>query len=87
MQILYGEDTTNDAIADTYVNAATVGSTNWNNVVSVRLALLVNGVDQNFTGNQDTNTYNLLGTTVGPFNDYRRRKVFSNTVQVRNRSN
>ncbi len=85
MQILYGEDTTNDTVADQYVNAATVGATNWNNVVSVRLALLINGVDQNFSSNQDTTTYNMLGTNAGPFNDYRRRKIFTNTVSIRNR--
>lgn len=85
MQILYGEDTVgSDSIADTYVNAGAV--TNWTNVVSVRIALLVNGVDQNFTGNQDINTYSLLGTNVGPYNDYRRRKIFTSTIQIRNRT-
>ncbi len=88
MQILFGEDTTNDAIADQYVNAASVGASNWDNVVSVKIALLINSVDENFLGNQDTTTYTLLDdSSVGPFNDYRRRKIFSNTVQIRNRSN
>ena len=88
MQILFGEDTDNDAVANQYVNAAGVGASNWDNVVSVRIALLVNSVEQNFSGNQDTTTYTLLDdSSVGPFNDYRRRKIFTNTVQIRNRSN
>ncbi len=86
MQILYGEDTAgSDFIADTYVDADTV--TNWANVVSVRIAILVNGVNENFTVGQNTSTYNLLGTVAGPYNDFRRRKVFTNTIQIRNRTN
>lgn len=87
MQILYGEDTTTppNGIADTYVNATTVAD--WDNVLSVRVSILVNGVNENFRGNQNTSTYSLLGTTVGPYNDFRRRKVFTNTIQIRNRTN
>ena len=34
----------------------------------------------------DTNTYNLLGTVINPVDDQRRRRVYSATVQLRNRT-
>ena len=84
MQIMYGEDTTgSDSIADTYVNAATVA--NWEDVVSVRISILVRSI-QEYGGDKDSTTYKLLGNDVGPMNDRRRRRVFTATVDVRNRS-
>jgi type IV pilus assembly protein PilW len=86
MQILFGEDTAgNDTIADTYVDASAV--TNWDNVVSVRIALLMRTIEEDFSQDLNTNTYDLLGTNYDPPDDRRRRRVFSNTIQVRNRSN
>jgi type IV pilus assembly protein PilW len=86
MQILFGEDTAGaDTIADTYVDAATV--TNWDNVVSVRIALLMRTVEEDFSTELNTNTYDLLGTNFDPVDDHRRRRVFTNTIQIRNRSN
>ncbi len=82
MQILYGEDTNNDSIADTYVNATSVS--NWSNVVSVKLGLLVRTV-QPFGDSVDTNTYNLLGTVINPVDDKRRRRIFTSTIEIRNR--
>jgi type IV pilus assembly protein PilW len=82
LQILYGEDTTADAIPDAYRTAAAV--TNWSNVNSVRIALLMRTVEENVNNDVDTRTYSLLGTNVGPFNDQRRRRVFTTTVRVRN---
>ncbi len=84
MQILYGEDTNNDFIADIYRIAADVA--NWENIITVRLALLMRTLDQNFGEERDTRTYDLLGTVVGPFNDNFRRRVFTSTVLIRNRS-
>ena len=90
MQILYGVDTDGDKIADTYLTATNVPS--WSNVVSVRLSLLFRTVEQNFQIDPDTKTYALLGggaggATVGPVNDYNRRRVFTMTIQIRNRTN
>lgn len=82
MQVLYGEDTAgNDAIADTYVAADAV--TDWQRVVSMKVALLFATEDYNIE--PDTSTYDLLGTTIDPSNDNRRRKVASATIQMRNR--
>lgn len=85
MQILYGKDTTGDGVADTFVDAA--GVTTWDKVVSVRVALLMQAVKENFENDLDTNTYDLLGTTIDPLDDHRRRRIFAATVQIRNRIN
>ena len=83
MQILYGEDTAgNDQIADTYVTAAAVAD--WDNVVSVRVSLLMRSVEE-YGPDQDNATYDLLGTIIDPVDDRRRRRVFTATIQLRNR--
>lgn len=83
MQIMYGEDTAgNDRIADIYRTAAAV--VNWDSVVSVRIALLMRTIDEYGT-DLNTETYDLLGTTINPTDDRRRRRVFTTTIQLRNR--
>jgi len=91
MQILYGEDTSGgDKIVDTYVTADNV--TNWNDVLSVRIALLMRTLKPNTQIPPDTSVHTLLGgtaaggATVGPKNDYYRRRLFTMTVEIRNRS-
>jgi type IV pilus assembly protein PilW len=89
MQILYGEDTAgSDSVADTYVNAAAV--TDWANVVSVRLAILARTVERNLQGDINNEAYSLLGSAIytsgSPPADFHRRRIFSATVQIRNRS-
>ncbi len=88
IQILYGEDTTgNDRVADTYVDANSVGD--WVNVVSVKLAVLFATVEEDFSAPFDTkNDYQLLDQTIDPTpgaNDRRRRNVVEATVSLRNR--
>ena len=86
MEILYGEDTVgNDTIAETYVNAGAVS--NWDNVVSVRLSLLFQTVDENFSNAVNEQTYAMAEGTYDPVDDRRRRRVVTNTIQIRNRSN
>ena len=86
MEILYGEDTlNNDTIPDTYVHAGSVS--NWDNVVSVRVSLLFRTIDDNASNAPNTSTYSMLDTTFDPTDDRRRRRVVTNTVQIRNRSN
>ena len=84
MQILYGIDTdvTADFIPNEYVTADKVPD--WNRVMSVRVALLLNSVDSVRSGT-DTNAYNLLDVAgIGPFNDMLRRRVYSKTILLRN---
>jgi type IV pilus assembly protein PilW len=86
LQVAYGEDTNSDHVADNYYSADNV--TNWFDVVSVTLAMLVRSEESGT--NVDANTYPLLnvglgGRTLGPYNDRRQRMVFTNTVALRNR--
>lgn len=92
MRLIFGVDTdsTPDRIANRYVLAHEVvdltgpGSTNWDDVASLRLGLLIrtpSSVDQQL----DTNTYELVdGVSVDPVDDRRRRQVYRTTIQLRN---
>lgn len=96
MQILYGVDTDRDKPptgdwfnADGYVPASAV--TNWSQVVSVRIALLVSGrvsattTGETLTMETDTTNYGLAGVSVNPVDDRRQRRVFTTTIDIRNR--
>jgi type IV pilus assembly protein PilW len=82
LQILYGEDTNNDFLADQYVVADAV--TDWSQVSSVRLGLLLRSVDESGTFTDNTN-YNVNGSWINPTDDRRLRKVFTTTIALRNR--
>jgi type IV pilus assembly protein PilW len=86
MQVRYGVDTDNDRAADSYLAANAV--TDWSNVVSVRVYLLVRSVDEILRGDIDATSYDVDGdgtTDYGPPNDRRMRMVFSSTMGLRNR--
>jgi type IV pilus assembly protein PilW len=72
MQILYGEDTDADGIANRYVSAANVSDWGSNNggIASIRIALLADTVDEVDKDISKDATYRLLNSpTLGPFND------------------
>jgi type IV pilus assembly protein PilW len=52
MQIYYGEDTTADGIADVYRDATSV--TNWANVITVRINLLLASLQTNLASQPQT---------------------------------
>jgi len=86
MQVLYGED--NDP-TDAFTNATryvTAGNvSNWANVVSVRIGLVVNSQDNIATSN-DTATFSLIGqTATAAAADRMRRRAYSTTAVIRNR--
>jgi len=92
MQVLYGVDSSGDGIANVYVNATAVaagvvvtGTADWNRVVSVRVALLVN-TGQVVSGDNDTTAYALLDAApVTPATNLGfRRRVFTTTIPIRN---
>ncbi len=93
MEILYGVDTNSDSIPDVYLPAGgssggnnLTSSANWSNVISVRISLLVRTINQNFNIDDDTNTYTLLDAAAyDPADENLRRRVFTTTVQIRNR--
>jgi type IV pilus assembly protein PilW len=79
MQVLYGEDTNSDGIANRYVTANNVG--NMANVVSVRVSLLLR-TDDNISSSFQTYTYNGANVIA---TDHRMRRVFNTTIKIRNR--
>ena len=90
MQILYGVDDVggvHDGVPDNYLAANAVALANWGDVVSVRIALLLRSIDQNFADNPDEEKYDLLGTIMDPANLKVRRRVFTTTIQIKNRIN
>jgi hypothetical protein len=93
-QVLYGlDDQTIDGIADRYVTANQVPAIindvpGFSYVVSVRIGLLVHGSNATGSTNDiavDTDTHNVAGTIIDPADDKLRRRVFSTTLQLRNR--
>ncbi len=80
MQVLYGADTSGDGTANRYFPANTVPS--WNQVVSVRVTLLVRSIADNLITQQAAFTFN--GVNV-PVTDRRLRRQFTTTIGVRNR--
>lgn len=85
LQIRYGIDTDTDAAVtvNSYVDANAV--TDWNQVVSVSLALLIRSAEPN-SSMLDTREYELFDTDVGPFDDRYQRSLFTTTVTLRNRT-
>lgn len=83
LQALYGIDTDGDLTPNLYVTAGKV--TDWNAVVSVKIAVLVESDDTATAKPSTPPTYTLLDESVTPPNDLRLRKVFSDTIAIRNR--
>ncbi|WP_411728114.1 PilW family protein [Methyloglobulus sp.] len=84
MQVLYGEDTDNDATANRYVPVNNVA--NRANVVSIRISLLVRSIDDNLTSQRITvPLYNGAPFIPAAATDRRIRRVFTSTIAVRNR--
>jgi len=95
MQLLFGRDTTvpRDDTVDDYKTAADViaGAGNaeaqdaaWQQVINVRIGLLVRGQESN-SGTSHDAAYNVAGATVNPQNDHRLRQVYETTIALRNR--
>jgi type IV pilus assembly protein PilW len=86
MEVQYGVDTDGDAVVNEYDDANTVNdANNWNNVISVRIAILVRSPEAN-APRPDVKKYTLLTKVAGPFNDRYERSVFTTTVTLRNRT-
>lgn len=81
LQFRFGEDTDADEVPNRYVDAS--DTNNWNNVVTVQIAVLLRTRTE---VNQDTdiNTYALLNAVVDPVDDRRLRRQFVKTVALRN---
>ncbi len=79
MQILYGVDNDADGAANYYVVANNVAS--MQQVVSVRISLLVSTLDDYLTTQPITYTYNGITTTP---TDHKIRRIFNATIALRN---
>jgi len=88
MQVLFGEDTDGDLVANNYLSLGDV--VNLNNVVSVRVGLMFStSSDQVKTVAEPTRQYDMLGdgnVMVGPWPDRRIRRVVILTFNLRNRT-
>jgi type IV pilus assembly protein PilW len=83
LQVLYGEDTDGDGTANRYLVQSSV--TTLDNVVSLRIGLLMSTANQ-VASATDTRTYNVIGTSIGPINDKRVRRMYTTTIALRNRA-
>ncbi|GGK61661.1 PilW family protein [Amphritea balenae] len=81
MQILYGVDTDADGRPDKYVDGAVAGA-DFNAVGAVRISLLLRSTAANLVKEGQTLNFNGVNRQ---FNDGYLRKVFSTTIQIRNR--
>ncbi len=104
MQVLYGIDTDvpfadRDSTANQYVISSAVpdldsdGAPDWSRVVSLRIALLANSVDER-TSAPSPRTFNLLNFPVGSYDgnsamptDQKIRRVYTTTILIRNNIN
>lgn len=84
LQLVYGEDTDGDNLADVYREATAVAD--WRQVVAFRAGLLLRTVEAGRQEN-DTALYELLGATITPpaADARRHRRVFTTTIALRNR--
>lgn len=88
MQVLYGEDTNADGIANRYLTVNSV--TDLQQVVSLRVSLLLR-TNNPISSTVNTQTYLLNGvtaasaTTIDPFDDRRGRYIFTSILKLRNR--
>lgn len=80
MQVQYGVDTNADRAVDGYSTADLV--TDWNQVVSVRISLLMASPDNNIVTSQQTYNYNTAAVNAP---DRRMYQVFTTTIGIRNR--
>jgi hypothetical protein len=80
MQILFGEDTDADGVANQYVTAPA----DMTNIVAVRIAMRFHG-EQSVRAETDTNKYVLLdASSLGPYNDRLIRRETTLTIALRN---
>lgn len=79
-QILFGEDTNNDNVANRYVPASSISD--WDDVASIRVDVLIKSTSNGVRLSKQTYTFNGVTTTA---TDLRMYKTFSTTIVVRNR--
>jgi type IV pilus assembly protein PilW len=86
MQITYGLDDDGNGFVDRYVTAPASGSDDWENILSVRVALLVTSVEN---AHNEAVPYTYVGVTTTPTDptDFKLRQEIAATAAIRNRVN
>lgn len=82
LRLLFGQDTNDDARPDRFVAAGTAGL-DMNQVVALRIAILVRSLRNDVDLGAHTQSPDLLGSTL-TFNDALRRDVYTMTISFRN---
>lgn len=83
VRFLYGVDTSGDFVADFYVPALAVP--NWNQVVSLQIGLVA-ATPNTINPNLDTQSYTVLDKVYNPTDDRRSRRLYTQTIALRNRT-
>lgn len=88
MQFEYGLDLNSDKAADVYVTATSVdASYKWEDVVSVRASIIVRSASKDASLPSGSTTFQMAGSyTYSITNDDYRRRLFTQVIQVRNRT-
>ncbi len=81
LQILYGEDTTDDKSADQYVDADAVAVSDWNNISGVRATFGLRSLTNNVSTSNQTYSYDGANIT-----NRRLRQNMTSTISLRNRT-
>lgn len=92
MQILYGLNTDEDDVethlkkydVDVYASADAIKSSDWKNIVSIQVSLLLASVGDNASPNKIQYSYN--GANKQTPNDNRLRRTYTKTIALRNRA-
>ena len=87
LQVQYGRDTDSDGVANLYTTADNITGVQWEDVVSIRLGLLMRTIEE-IAPTTDTSTYTLAGATIdssvhsqGKYQRY----IALTTIKLRNR--
>lgn len=79
LQVSYGVDITGDDVVDRFIDAPAAGHALWTDVINVRVALLMNSVEN---ANGDPIAVSFNGTD---YSDRKLRRSMTSTVTIRNR--
>lgn len=83
IQFMYGIDADGNGTAERFSNATGVAAGDWQDVVSIKVALLVRSLNA-VLDVDSVRTYTLLDTTVTTPADRYQRAVYTTTIQLRN---
>ncbi|MDR3410209.1 MAG: PilW family protein [Formivibrio sp.] len=82
LQLEYGLDTNNDGAPESYTTNP-ADATAWRQVTAVKIHVLARNT-QTSTGFTDTRSYELGGSTFGPYNDGYKRHLYTSVVRLNN---